>query len=252
MSFADLEEELHQFIETQNQAYQDDCDEELLEGARNGAIDIEAVIKDYEKLYKEEIADPGDIVGPNDDEIFAQSFHTLVHSSSLPKILTEEKIYADVVADLNLRMNQEMETLNLAQQMEMDEHIEHLDTTITNDDINLLLSQHHSNRDLFTDQWQTELDSKRGSQRNAYRTWITNQVRENFLKNESTHTPMGSRSSIFSVQNSSMEESFTIHLGSQLKHMHNIRILSADVADLCSPLHQTEYERRSSVYLPSF
>lgn len=29
------------------------------------------------------------------------------------------------------------------------------------------------------------------------------------------------------------EESFTIHLGSQLKQMHNIRILSANVIDLC-------------------
>jgi len=37
-----------------------------------------------------------------------------------------------------------------------------------------------------------------------------------------------------------MEESFTIHLGSQLKHMHNIRILSANVTDLCSPLHAEE------------
>lgn len=34
-----------------------------------------------------------------------------------------------------------------------------------------------------------------------------------------------------------MEESFTIHLGSQLKHMHNIRILAANVIDLCGPLH---------------
>lgn len=30
-----------------------------------------------------------------------------------------------------------------------------------------------------------------------------------------------------------LEESFTIHLGSQLKQMHNIRILSANVMDLC-------------------
>ncbi|KAF8789039.1 Protein C12orf4 like protein [Argiope bruennichi] len=30
-----------------------------------------------------------------------------------------------------------------------------------------------------------------------------------------------------------MEESFTIHLGSQLKLMHNLRLLSADVLDLC-------------------
>lgn len=37
-----------------------------------------------------------------------------------------------------------------------------------------------------------------------------------------------------------MEESFTIHLGSQLKHMHNIRILSADINDVCSSLYMDE------------
>lgn len=31
-----------------------------------------------------------------------------------------------------------------------------------------------------------------------------------------------------------LEESFTIHLGSQLKQMHNIRVLSANVMDLCA------------------
>lgn len=31
-----------------------------------------------------------------------------------------------------------------------------------------------------------------------------------------------------------LEESFTIHLGSQLKQMHNIRILSANVMELCA------------------
>lgn len=45
---------------------------------------------------------------------------------------------------------------------------------------------------------------------------------------------------MFVMQSPSMEESFTIHLGSQQKHMHNIRILSADVNELCSPLHTRE------------
>lgn len=45
---------------------------------------------------------------------------------------------------------------------------------------------------------------------------------------------------MFITQTPSMEESFTIHLGSQLKHMHNIRILSSNVTDLCSPLHASE------------
>lgn len=37
-----------------------------------------------------------------------------------------------------------------------------------------------------------------------------------------------------------LEESFTIHLGSQLKQMHNIRILSANVMDLCAVYNSGE------------
>lgn len=37
-----------------------------------------------------------------------------------------------------------------------------------------------------------------------------------------------------------MEESFTIHLGSQMKQMHNIRIISADVLDFCRPNIQND------------
>lgn len=37
-----------------------------------------------------------------------------------------------------------------------------------------------------------------------------------------------------------MEESFTIHLGSQLKSQLNIRILSANITELCSPLLNEE------------
>ncbi|VEN38795.1 unnamed protein product, partial [Callosobruchus maculatus] len=43
-----------------------------------------------------------------------------------------------------------------------------------------------------------------------------------------------------------LEESFTIHLGSQLKQMHNIRILSANVMDLCA----VEDNRQSSEPTP--
>lgn len=42
------------------------------------------------------------------------------------------------------------------------------------------------------------------------------------------------------TQSPQMEESFTIHLGSQLKYMHNIRILAGDITRLCGPLHTEE------------
>lgn len=85
--------------------------------------------------------------------------------------------------------------------------------------------------------WESELEARKGHQKNEYKNWIISQVGETLCSSSTTSTAIGNRSSMFVLQTPSMEESFTIHLGSQLKHMHNIRILSADINDLCSPLH---------------
>lgn len=74
-------------------------------------------------------------------------------------------------------------------------------------------------------------------QKNEYRNYITCLLGESMLTCKSPlQTPVvGNRSSMF-ISNSRLEESFTIHLGSQFKNSHNVRILCADITDLCSPL----------------
>lgn len=100
--------------------------------------------------------------------------------------------------------------------------------------------------------WQSELEARKGHQKNEYKNWIIGQVGETF-RSSTTATAIGNRSSMFvSMQTPTMEESFTIHLGSQLKHMHNIRILSADINDLCSPLHSDDERYGGKVAKTSF
>lgn len=106
-------------------------------------------------------------------------------------------------------------------------------------DINNLLAQQYTTQNYIRKRYESELEAMRGHQKNEYRDWITSQVGKIF-QSSPVSTPLGNRSSMFVSQQPSLEESFTIHLGSQLKHMHNIRILSANVTDLCSPLHAEE------------
>ncbi|XP_053945000.1 protein C12orf4 homolog [Anastrepha ludens] len=230
---------LREFIQVENQKFLDKFAEGLLEQAHNSELDLEAVIRKTERHYKDEIIQFADRIGPSDEDIFAQSFHRLVHSSSLEDILKRERAYAKVVSDINKQMDQEVETLNSTQQQEMDLKIKQLDITTTSEDINNLLAQQYSTQNYIRQRYESELQAKRGHQRNEYRDWITSQVGRIFEASP-VATPLGNRSSMFISQQPSMEESFTIHLGSQLKHMHNIRILSADVTDLCSPLHVDE------------
>jgi len=92
----DLEKQLQEFVDTEQQKFLDDHAEKLLNQAANGELDIEVIVRDTERLYKEELLQFADRVGPSDADIFAQSFHRLVHSSSLEDILKRERTYAKV------------------------------------------------------------------------------------------------------------------------------------------------------------
>ena len=158
----------------------------------------------------------------------------MVHSSSLQDILEKEKSYAKTISSLVLRMEHETEELNQMHQQVMDSKINLLDVETTSDDINKLLAQQYSSSNLMRKQFESELEAKRGHQKNDYRDWIISQIGEKLMTSDST--PVGNKSSMFpnvSEKPFQMEESFTIYLGSQLKSMHNIRILSADINDLC-------------------
>lgn len=235
----DLNKELQSFIDLEHQKFLDDYAESLIKQAANEELDLEAIVRNTERLYKEELLQFADRVGPSDEDIFAQSFHRLVHSSSLEDILKRERGYAKVIADMTEVMDNEVETLNNSQQQEMDSQINQLDITTTSEDINNLLAQQYTTQNFVRQRYESELQAMMGHQKNEYRNWITSQVSEMFQVSP-VSTPLGNRSSMFVSQQPSMEESFTIHLGSQLKHMHNIRILSANVTDLCSPLHMDE------------
>lgn len=226
-------------MDAENQRFLDDRAEKLLNQAANDELDIEAIVRNTERLYKDELLQFADRVGPSDADIFAQSFHRLVHSSSLEEILKRERTYAKVVANMTEHIDNEVETLNNSQQQEMDSQINQLDITTTSDDINNLLAQQYTTQNFVRKRYESELEAMMGHQKNEYRDWITSQVSQMFQVSP-VSTPLGNRSSMFVSQQPSMEESFTIHLGSQLKHMHNIRILSANVTALCSPLHAEE------------
>lgn len=73
--FPELHVQLKEFIKSKNQDYYDARDDDLVEQLKRNKIDIDKLIRDKERQYKEEILEYADRVGPTDEEIFAQSFH---------------------------------------------------------------------------------------------------------------------------------------------------------------------------------
>lgn len=143
---------------------------------RNNDIYVEDIIRETERHYKEELIQFADRVGPTDEDIFAQSFHRLVHSSSLEEILKKERAYSKIIANMTKEMDKEVETLNNSQQEEMESKINQLDITTTPEDINNLLAQQYSTQSYVRKRYESELEAKIGHQKNEYRHWITSQV----------------------------------------------------------------------------
>lgn len=241
----DLKPKLAAFIKEANQKYYDEIDKELIEQAHNGDIDLEQIIRNIERQYKDEVLEHAEKQGwpVSDDEIFAQSFNRLVHSSALPDIIEKERSYAKVISEMTKKMERELEMLNNRHQYEVDDMIKQLDSSTNSEDVNRLLNRQYTNHGMLKQKWESELESFRGFQKHEFRNWIVDETfkLQSIASNDANQTPLGNKSlSMFVVQQPFLEESFTIHLGSQLKHNHNIRILSAKVDDLCSPLHEGE------------
>lgn len=126
-------------------------------------------------------------------KIFKQLyFRRLVHSSLLPDILVREKSYADCILDMNARRDSEITALTHRQQDEMERKIDLLDVSTTSDDINNLLSLQYAVQHETTRKWESELDAKKGHQKNEYKNWITNQSCEQ-LFSSAMPTPIGNR-----------------------------------------------------------
>lgn len=240
----DLKPKLAEFIKEANQRYYDQIDKELIDKAHNGDIDLEQIIRNIERKYKDEVLEHAEKRDcPTDDEIFAQSFNRLVHSAALPDIIEKERSYAKVISEMTGKMERELDMLNDRHEYEVNDTIKNLGNVTNAEDVNRLLNRQYASHSMLKQKWESELESFRGFQKHEFRNWIVDETvkLQSIASNDTNQTPLGNKSlSMFVAQQPSMEESFTIHLGSQLKHNHNIRVLSAKVEDLCGPLHEDE------------
>ncbi|XP_066591959.1 FERRY endosomal RAB5 effector complex subunit 3 [Prorops nasuta] len=236
--------------------YYDKNTEKLIDAAKSGDLDIEEIIKAWEKIYKQKTVEYADPIGTTDEELFAAAYHKLIHSPSLEPILqAEHKFGKDVTEVIHMR-NSAYEQLTQKQTEEMRYAVEALEAGSTEKSINEMAGRHFEEQSLLQGHWGSRVDALKLDQRRQYRNWIMRLLEEQ--QTNMLPTPMGSpiipiAASIGSVTNKGehseetntaeypvLEESFTIHLGSQMKQMHNIRILTGDVLDFCRTAKSNE------------
>ncbi|ETE71017.1 hypothetical protein L345_03163, partial [Ophiophagus hannah] len=238
-----LKESLTKFIEEESVEDFDREAEAALEAVKSGKMDLHQLAKAWAQAYTEATSEYARPEDPSWDEDFADVYHDLIHSPASETLLNLEHNYFVSISELISERDVELKKLRERQRAEMDKVMQELGKSLTDQDVNMLAAQHFESQQLLENKWNSELKQTTAIQKQEYQEWVV-KVHQDLKNPNSTIgdeikvTPNQWRESeegtgrLFEDQRQ-LEESFTIHLGAQLKTMHNLRLLRADMLDFC-------------------
>lgn len=182
---------------------------------------------------------------------FARMFSDLIHSGKYTGRLIElEFSYWPAVEDLLKTRDTSLDSLQAKSTQEIEEAVEQLGKTQTEESISCLSSRHCQDLERLLTNWNLTIEALKDAQREDFvekvkSLWsdynsissdnpttsdLDSEKHKDQIQNIDLLDPMNQ---IEPSNHIKMEESFTINLGSQLKTAHNLRILAADSLYLC-------------------
>lgn len=238
---SDLKKSLYQFIDEETKNNYDKEAETALEKLKSSDRNTEQLVNAWAKAYHETTLEYARPEEPSWDEDFADVYHDLIHSPASETLLNLEHNYFVRVSELISERDMELKKLQERQSVEMDKVMQELGKTLTDQDVNSVAAQHFDSQQVLENKWASELKQLMTIQKQEYQEWViklhqdmqnpnNNTVSEEIKVKQSQSTVTSER--VFE-ERSLLEESFTIHLGAQLKTMHNLRLVRADVLDFC-------------------
>ncbi|XP_030660466.1 protein C12orf4 homolog isoform X1 [Nomascus leucogenys] len=240
----DLKEALTQFIEEQSLSDYDRDAEASLEAVKSGEVDLHQLASTWAKAYAETTLEHARPEEPSWDEDFADVYHDLIHSPASETLLNLEHNYFVSISELIGERDVELKKLRERQGIEMEKVMQELGKSLTDQDVNSLAAQHFESQQDLENKWSNELKQSTAIQKQEYQEWVIKLHQD--LKNPNNSSlseeikvqPSQFRESVEAIgriyeEQRKLEESFTIHLGAQLKTMHNLRLLRADMLDFC-------------------
>ncbi|XP_058599957.1 protein C12orf4 homolog isoform X1 [Neofelis nebulosa] len=240
----DLKEALSQFIEKESLRDYDRDAEASLEAVKSGEVDLHQLASTWAKAYAETTLEHARPEEPSWDEDFADVYHDLIHSPASETLLNLEHNYFVSISELIGERDVELKKLRERQGIEMEKVMQELGKSLTDQDVNSLAAQHFESQQDLENKWSNELKQSTAIQKQEYQEWVIKLHQD--LKNPNNSSlseeikvqPSQFRESVEAngriyEEQRKLEESFTIHLGAQLKTMHNLRLLRADMLDFC-------------------
>ncbi|XP_028416448.1 protein C12orf4 homolog [Dendronephthya gigantea] len=236
------------FMRKENNAFFDDQADEILEICTHNAKQAEIAIDSWNEAFTQECSKYSDAKEVKTEELtFSEMYHLLIHSASLETLLQLENTYALAVQDMLAQRDAALDKLEQKQNKEMKEALEPGVAGINSDNyhesVNNLAARHCEDTQMISTQWSSALSDLQEVQKREYQEWV-GKVHEDLVQT-SSKDPGGSFESFRSrsastvsllpdeVHNQMLEESFTIHLGAQMKSTHNLRLMCCDLLDLC-------------------
>lgn len=244
----ELRRSLSSFIEKETIEDYDREAEQALQKLTLGEVDINQLTNAWAKSYSETTLEHARPEEPSWDEDFADVYHELIHSPASDTLLNLEHNYFVSISELISERDMEVKKLLERQAGEMEKVMQELGMTLIDQDVNAVASQHFDAQQVLENKWASELKQVTGIQKQEYQEWVIKlhqdlQNPNNSKINEEIKVapsqleePVESGARLYEDQ-PQLEESFTIHLGAQLKTMHNLRLLRAHVLDFCKHRH---------------
>nr|XP_053656211.1 protein C12orf4 homolog isoform X1 [Cherax quadricarinatus] len=230
----ELSEKLQAFIQDKTEEYYRQQDHRAIQNLRDGTLNIDDVATAWANKYSQVSKRQEDKGCEN--EMLASMYHSLVHSPAAVNLLSLEHSFAGAMSSLVAQREYALKEISERQTKEMSNTVSKVGVNLTDDDVNNLAACHLEDSQLMEVQWDSTISVLRENQKWEFKNFVL----ESFAGREVT-TPVtpkdfitgGSDSVVVETLEPTQEESFTIHLGAQMKQMHNLRLLSAHVLQLC-------------------
>ncbi|XP_033888302.2 protein C12orf4 homolog [Acipenser ruthenus] len=239
-----LKDALSKFIEEGTNKDYDREAELALERLRTGEVDTDLLTNAWAKAYSDTTLEHARPEEPSWDEDFADVYHDLIHSPASETLLNLEHNYFVSISELIGERDMELKKLQERQSSEMDKVMKELGNTLSDQDVNAVASQHFDSQQVLENKWASELKQLTTIQKQEYQEWViklhqdlqnpnNSSINEEIKAQPSQLRGSQEANERLYEEQIQLEESFTIHLGAQLKTMHNLRLLRADVLDFC-------------------
>uniref|UniRef100_A0A3Q1IR09 CL004 protein n=1 Tax=Anabas testudineus TaxID=64144 RepID=A0A3Q1IR09_ANATE len=241
----ELKSSLSNFIENETILDYDREAELALQRLTTGDVDVNKLTNAWTRSYVETTLEHARPEEPSWDEDFADVYHELIHSPASDTLLNLEHNYFVSISELISERDMEIKKLQERQAAEMDKVMHELGNTLSDQDVNAVASQHFDAQQVLENKWASELKQVTGIQKQEYQEWViklhqdlqksnnSSQINEEIKVQPSQLSELTDSGARMFEEQSQLEESFTIHLGAQLKTMHNLRLVRADVLDFC-------------------